>query len=954
MADAVTEKTIRLASRWFQSIPGRSQALRLHWTKTAVTLFSDHLSKENITLYILQKEEVYTDDLEVIIPALALLDLIKEQAFTNYELDEAKNIEILILDKLKQYHIASTDLDKATKRFQEKLDKHRNRYRINVRGTIAPLIVDHFLRWVILWYFSPNFTTFFWITNIIILPGLVLTYSWFRTRRTHRFHKKLTRDYQGQVDLELVPERNALQMTVLVLLIILSVAVQYAIADVTEAESLSLLTAVGLIVYFSLFLRHFSINKLSERELTEQVNEHARFDELLSADANDEVMIELSSKLKAIGGRLENYVLESALFGALAFSGFLQIMAEELVSFEELENFAYHTGSMFIGFIHRNTELINASLVSLTSKSDLFSLISVETLVCSIFFLVVIASRLRFSDIADRVSYNLDLASVYNDKEEALIAAGNKEASIDFNKKIHNSLQVADEGIREIIPVMAFMRYFRNAGIITFLIILVSSALFISSFLSWLFAILGLASIAYFNRKSLINVRYVLLYNLRLLFIRKGNVFLAGAIIFFAAGFFLRTLLGWANTDEFLLIGSVSLGIFLFVWIVLVPHHDPVFDAMPGANKMEESYWSTVRFFWGLAALLSVLGFFLRNVDLPGGAPLLGIGFSTMMLVFLVIGRILTKPPWLGLISGFALATLTAGIMVKSLHLPGSGVLMSIGFVMTIVILVYHAFAIAKPRRMGIFVSGSFSILLLGLLLKTLLLPFAQPLLYVGLVLSIASMFVRSRVPMEVKAFHKAYVLTAAAVVFFGLTQLGPSAGLERMYDNFSIQGATMERIRNGQEQLAELEETLNEGRMDLDQIEVALDAVIWYRNYSDQLTLPETDDRKMFIRYLSRISATILRNFKDESSLDAGYRLIREANLMAGQEGYFADSFINTSKQADVTEPLWLQSLEPIFLILLQKEEEAEMAKQQIINRKQLTEEVISHEISHYFEMNP
>ena len=63
----------------------------------------------------------------------------------------------------------------------------------------------------------------------------------------------------------------------------------------------------------------------------------------------------------------------------------------------------------------------------LMEKKSLFSLVSVETLLCSLFFLMVIAARLRFSNIIDRVNRALNIAKAYNQKEELLYEKIQKE-----------------------------------------------------------------------------------------------------------------------------------------------------------------------------------------------------------------------------------------------------------------------------------------------------------------------------------------------------------------------------------------------------------------------------------------------------------------------------------------------------------------------------------------------
>jgi hypothetical protein len=161
------------------------------------------------------------------------------------------------------------------------------------------------------------------------------------------------------------------------------------------------------------------VGRIQENDLVKQLEEKKLNTALLNVDENDEYIVWLETKLNSSTSRLEAYVLESALFGALTFSGFLQIMATDLVSFKDLENFASYIFTTSQAFINLDWNQLEVGVAGLNSKVSLFCLISLESLICSIFFLAVIASRLKLSDIADRVRTSINLAKAYNAKEEA-------------------------------------------------------------------------------------------------------------------------------------------------------------------------------------------------------------------------------------------------------------------------------------------------------------------------------------------------------------------------------------------------------------------------------------------------------------------------------------------------------------------------------------------------------
>jgi len=204
------------------------------------------------------------------------------------------------------------------------------------------------------------------------------------------------------------------QYTMLAVFLATGVFISYLVPD-----QLHLLAVFALCIYYFIYLRFFRVGRIQENDLVKQLEEKKLNTALLNVDENDEYIVWLETKLNSSTSRLEAYVLESALFGALTFSGFLQIMATDLVSFKDLENFASYIFTTSQAFINLDWNQLEVGVAGLNSKVSLFCLISLESLICSIFFLAVIASRLKLSDIADRVRTSINLAKAYNAKEEA-------------------------------------------------------------------------------------------------------------------------------------------------------------------------------------------------------------------------------------------------------------------------------------------------------------------------------------------------------------------------------------------------------------------------------------------------------------------------------------------------------------------------------------------------------
>ena len=60
------------------------------------------------------------------------------------------------------------------------------------------------------------------------------------------------------------------------------------------------------------------------------------------------------------------------------------------------------------------------SLDAMAGTNNLLAAVTLETLLCSMFFLSVIISRLHFYGILQRVDYAVRIARAYNNKEEEL------------------------------------------------------------------------------------------------------------------------------------------------------------------------------------------------------------------------------------------------------------------------------------------------------------------------------------------------------------------------------------------------------------------------------------------------------------------------------------------------------------------------------------------------------
>ena len=291
-------------------------------------------------------------------------------------------------------------------------------------------------------------------------------------------------------------------------------------------------------------------------------------------DHNDLEIIKVEGRLRNEHSRVEAYILESVMFGALAFSGFLSIIASERFNHTLAER-NEHKNVYVVKSIEKSEKLndgrshtiITDTLVPIFSRqqayqgkkvydmldikatpnvtntemrifwneamsffknilifrfdnagknwdriiqpSNLIMLITMETLFCALFFLSVIASRLRYTKMTEEIDNLARLARNFNDKEEEvhnLVLQGLGDDQVQANlrrrlqslgMKINQYLERANELLDKARPILVYMSVFRNLGVIMFIFILITSSLFFSKTLAFIFLIFSVVAYVY-------------------------------------------------------------------------------------------------------------------------------------------------------------------------------------------------------------------------------------------------------------------------------------------------------------------------------------------------------------------------------------------------------------------------------------------------------------------------
>ncbi len=538
--------------------------------------------------------------------------------------------------------------------FSKKLEASENRIRVKAGPNYVPLAIDQVLRWTTLYTYGPlgnhkewsgsDSSDYLLISQFFIIPLITLVLTYFLGRRNSRINEKLIAKLNLTERVVLSKGANQSHYFLLISIALIGLIVAHVLNPETNnwAQSITALIpwTIYLIIYSAL-----DNGKLAETALLEKVEKSTDYNKSLSADDNDEVLVGLSEKLRSIAGKLEAYILESALFGALAFSGFLQIMAEDLVSFEAINDFGQDLKSLAIGIVHLDKSRLDLSFLS--SVSTVYCLIAIETLICSILFLTVIASRLRFGSLADKIKVHIEFANSYNLKEEAILVDENRDESrlVFVNEKIAENLKTAERTLDQILPVTESMKVFRNGGILTFLIVLITSALLISPLLSVSFLVLSLFMLAYFQANKIYSAFAAFRYSLQYAMINYSHYILLLSLACVLFGSLASTLFQFPYFQWPVGLGLIIVGIYRTFQILIIDSRDPNYDGRSDLHL-------TLKFFWALGELI-VLAHFFTWVALNDPFWLIFIAFWILIIVYPIVIWKLTSSLWVRLFSIF-------------------------------------------------------------------------------------------------------------------------------------------------------------------------------------------------------------------------------------------------------------------------------------------------------------
>lgn len=381
---------------------------------------------------------------------------------------------------------------------------HGRRQNLTERVTFTGffIITDFLLRLLVfdLWIYFGLSDFLFWSLQVVGLTGAVLALALWN------YHRLLNRHRVARI----VVESGPWALILVLFVVVAGTVVSYAATEDWGRPGLRLLFTIFACAAYgtyitSLYLLSASGRTWLPRPEDRHAVEHAA--DLHPIDLNDLRIARMETDTFSITHRVESYTLESALFGALAFSGFLTLLGANQDVLLKIR--ALGADLEAIWTVMRKAPLVlREQLAERLTAEDVIAALTVETVLSSMLFLLVILSRLRFYNTLKRVDHSVRSARAMNDKEDQvhlldietrgeIPELATRRAYL--TRRVNQYMNDAESLFDNLMPLVAYMWVFRSLGIGMFLLILSTSAFLISPMLSLSFVVLAFSAYTFMH-----------------------------------------------------------------------------------------------------------------------------------------------------------------------------------------------------------------------------------------------------------------------------------------------------------------------------------------------------------------------------------------------------------------------------------------------------------------------
>jgi hypothetical protein len=202
---------------------------------------------------------------------------------------------------------------------------------------------------------------FFIFSQYVFIPIIILVFAYFRDKKIERNTQKIFSDI-GRSDLKITNVHSPWNYLFTFILLIIGVLISLIVFEFTSSDYGVVIPLYTILygLYFMILLTFFSKKRPSISQIIYQLDK-IKLNQVktnLNHNENDEEIIELDVSLRSANDKMEAYVLEAALFGALAFSGFLQLISSSNVSIESISSFSINFYGLFEGLVNFSSEAV--------------------------------------------------------------------------------------------------------------------------------------------------------------------------------------------------------------------------------------------------------------------------------------------------------------------------------------------------------------------------------------------------------------------------------------------------------------------------------------------------------------------------------------------------------------------------------------------------------------------
>jgi hypothetical protein len=276
---------------------------------------------------------------------------------------------------------------------------------------------DVILRFICLWmYKSQNINDWlFWLSQIIFIPLLEFFIFMFtnsqaveRIKKSKLLNEKFTLEVEG----------NAQSVIFCLTAFAIGIFTSWTLfADFTIGMQIFLITGTIVVYGFYIWvLSSISFGRVkNENSTRKEEHKNQNYPEIFSVDGNDEKLVELEISLTQFSNKVDTYTLESAVLGALSFSGFLAILSLDNSVVNNIQILLSQFSAIFNSLIDLNFNILPLPILN---QQTIISLLAIELIICSFFFLLVIVSRIRFHDTLCEAELYIKTSRELNNKEE--------------------------------------------------------------------------------------------------------------------------------------------------------------------------------------------------------------------------------------------------------------------------------------------------------------------------------------------------------------------------------------------------------------------------------------------------------------------------------------------------------------------------------------------------------